>query len=733
MGLLDAGTPLSWAEGKQYAAHVKKHGVEQFISIYNNNKDLAGSPFLWGDEVEYFIATVDDENTRTELPALRAPELLRELDADAQSAVPVNGEGKGVVWHPEYANWMIEATPALPYGGKPEDLLEVETNMRLRREILSRHLKDDEALVTLPAYARLGAANFAGKAMQPQPNGSVSKSLYIPDDAIQPHPRFPTLTSNIRQRRGEKVMIAVPVFQDEHTHKTIEEQAEQIRAQPGGDRVLAELPQDSIYMDAMAFGMGAGCLQVTFQAADVSEARELYDQLAVMAPIMLALTAASPVWKGMLADIDARWDIISASVDDRTRGERGLAEAQGSEQRIHKSRYSSIDTYIADSALNRASMNDVPVPINEEAMARLVEAGVDEAMAKHVAHLFVRDPLVVYREKLEQDDKLDNDHFENIQSTNWNTVRFKPPPAKNPHDIKWRVEFRSMEVNVTDFENAAFSAFMILFAQTIKAQQLDLYMPISQVDANMARAHRRGAALAEKFHFRSNIARSENVDANPEVAELSMDQIINGDAAANVVGLVDLVRAHLRSQECAPEARARLEMYLDFVAARASGEIPTAAAWLREFVVTHPGYKQDSVVSEAVCYDLIKEVAAMGAMQGRVAELLGAFAQQHSFSSAKINGAASPVGSASGAETEVAAERAASLTRSSSSSSMSSQEEAVPAGRCKNCQFDAFSCAERAERMQRISVWLGATRSAHAMCERPMQASAGMETSVGCC
>lgn len=138
MGLLDAGTPLSWAEGKQYAAHVKKHGVEQFISIYNNNKDLAGSPFLWGDEVEYFIATVDDENTRTELPALRAPELLRELDADSQSAVPVNGEGKGVVWHPEYANWMIEATPALPYGGKPEDLLEVETNMRLRREILSR-------------------------------------------------------------------------------------------------------------------------------------------------------------------------------------------------------------------------------------------------------------------------------------------------------------------------------------------------------------------------------------------------------------------------------------------------------------------------------------------------------------------------------------------------------------------------------------------------------------------
>jgi glutamate--cysteine ligase catalytic subunit len=50
----------------------------------------------------------------------------------------------------------------------------------------------------------------------------------------------------------------------------------------------------------------------------------------------------------------------------------------------------------------------------------------------------------------------DNDHFENINSTNWRTVRFKlpPAPAKNQHNIKWRVEFRSMEVSLTDFENA---------------------------------------------------------------------------------------------------------------------------------------------------------------------------------------------------------------------------------------------------------------------------------------
>lgn len=34
--------------------------------------------------------------------------------------------------------------------------------------------------------------------------------------------------------------------------------------------------------------------------------------------------------------------------------------------------------------------------------------------------------------------------FQNLQSTNWQTMRFKPPPPNS--DIGWRVEFRPMEV-----------------------------------------------------------------------------------------------------------------------------------------------------------------------------------------------------------------------------------------------------------------------------------------------
>ena len=37
----------------------------------------------------------------------------------------------------------------------------------------------------------------------------------------------------------------------------------------------------------------------------------------------LALTAASPIWRGYLSDVDCRWNVISGTYDDRTAGELG--------------------------------------------------------------------------------------------------------------------------------------------------------------------------------------------------------------------------------------------------------------------------------------------------------------------------------------------------------------------------------------------------------------------------
>lgn len=40
-------------------------------------------------------------------------------------------------------------------------------------------------------------------------------------------------------------------------------------------------------MDAMGFGMGCCCLQLTFQACNVTEARRLYDSFVPIGPIMV--------------------------------------------------------------------------------------------------------------------------------------------------------------------------------------------------------------------------------------------------------------------------------------------------------------------------------------------------------------------------------------------------------------------------------------------------------------
>lgn len=69
---------------------------------------------------------------------------------------------------------------------------------------------------------------------------------------------------------------------------------------------------------------------------------------------------------------------------------------------------------------------------------------LDENYIKHLGFLFIRDPLVLFEKKINVDNTKETLHFENIQSTNWNSVRLKPPPSMDSK-IGWRFEFRTME------------------------------------------------------------------------------------------------------------------------------------------------------------------------------------------------------------------------------------------------------------------------------------------------
>lgn len=68
------GVPQPWDKSKKNLNYVREAGVRQFISTYNRVKDLKGDELLWGDEIEYGIFILDEENKKVRL-SLRAKEV----------------------------------------------------------------------------------------------------------------------------------------------------------------------------------------------------------------------------------------------------------------------------------------------------------------------------------------------------------------------------------------------------------------------------------------------------------------------------------------------------------------------------------------------------------------------------------------------------------------------------------------------------------------------------------
>ena len=203
-------------------------------------------------------------------------------------------------------------------------------------------------------------------------------------------------------------------------------------------------------------------------------------------------------------------------------------------------------------------------------------------------------------------------------------------------------------MQLTDFENAAFAVFVVLLQRVILTFDLNLYIPISRVDANMQRAHSRNAAAKGKFFFRRHMAPLEEGDDGYGVKYVSMfskavNGNINGHSAEadvdengvssqrkkapcargsdeenayeemtmaeimtgkgdNFPGLIPLVRAYLDHINADKITMGRLNTYLDFIEKRACGELVTPATWMRNFIRNHGDYKGDSVVSDKIAY-----------------------------------------------------------------------------------------------------------------------------------
>ncbi|CRG96736.1 gamma-glutamylcysteine synthetase, putative [Plasmodium gallinaceum] len=431
-----------------------------------------------------------------------------------------------------------------------------------------------------------------------------------------------------------------------------------------------------IYLDAMFFGMSMCCQQITMSFPTIDDARYLYDQLAVIAPLFLALTASTPYLGGFLTETDTRWRVISNSVDCRTEDELSY---------ISKPRYSGISLYISNELPLKSNYyfyNDIDIVLDKNIYDKLRKENVDDYLARHISSLFVRDPIVVFKGSYNESDILsiekkikefnksnifkeeekdtntsknkskessmhdiylsDNfdfledyeekvlsshQHFENFQSTNWNSVRFKPPPIldnhfNGPSSIGWRVEFRTPDIQITDFENSSVVTLIMVLSKFILEERLNLYIPMSLLEENLYRSAHRDAIIKEKFYFRKNL---NYYTTDNEIEEKSIYDIFFNEKNGIFFLCSKYIEKKFKEGTLSQSAKNKIDEYIEFIKLRCNGKISTGAAYLRNFILNHPSYEKNSYINSKINYDVCKLIADIGKGLIIPQELLGVF------------------------------------------------------------------------------------------------------------
>ncbi|KAK7601335.1 hypothetical protein V9T40_008776 [Parthenolecanium corni] len=171
---------------------------------------------------------INDINGKLVLPEVKGPLYLLLVEKRTFSVA-------------EMHSWIIQCLPDLPE--KPSD-----------DERVFYTFKSSLLETVLQCTYALGCPDFTWPLYKPNPKSGASHSLFFPEEAIfLDHPRFATLTRNIRERRGEKVAINLPIFKDKNTPSPFIEDFSILG--DDGESARAALP-DHVYLDAMGFGMG---------------------------------------------------------------------------------------------------------------------------------------------------------------------------------------------------------------------------------------------------------------------------------------------------------------------------------------------------------------------------------------------------------------------------------------------------------------------------------------------
>ena len=187
-----------------------------------------------------------------------------------------------------------------------------------------------------------------------------------------------------------------------------------------------------------------------------------------------------------------------------------------------------------------------------------------------------------------------------------------------------------MDIQITDFENTCLIVLMGLITNVINHFDVDFVLPVTLADQNMERAHYRDAILNQKFWFNtacfqegladlesfenklqeSDYLRSapQKGSRKPQYEELHIHEVLCGKAGTNFVGIYPAIRKFMELQGYQTHHKEQIEQILEFLEARSKGEVPTGAKFIREYILQHPLYKKDSVVSACLQTNLVRQI-----------------------------------------------------------------------------------------------------------------------------
>lgn len=593
MGLLigEKSTTLEFKESKKFQRLLKRNAAKQLAKLLASFEKFEKSDtesLKFGTELEcHLVHKVKVDSKELMSVSIDSKSLMKDL----------NQRFPEVEAKEEFAAWMIEFIPIAPFE-LFLSLNEIRKHFKYI-DLVSKFYKPEIIMIPgLSVLPHIGTPNYYIKNGMTPANmnersnlNKLSKSDFFLDETITEHSRMHTFTQNVPIRKGEKVAIKIPVYKDLKTKA------------------------DNIVLDHFGFGMCNTALQVTFSCKNLEQARFAHDMMHVISPFLLTLSSSTFAAQQKLIDLDNRFNIIEQATDERKGGEL---------VKLKKSRYSSINYFLSNDPKFKKKYNDNAFTLNLTFLKDLKgflksensNLFKDRQLLNHFAYIFVRDYLIVFPERIKKDFADDTIDFESMQSSNWHSMRLKPPSSYDSK-LGWLLEFRCLDSPVTEIEKSLLIFIVTLFYRIVSdpKMKINFYMPISLVDINFQRSFQRNSLINQKFYFRRHFCPLlQNYIESDEIIELSMHEFFVG--SESFAGMTSLFKVFVEANQSVidKEFKKTNENIVEIIANvtafytdRCNGKLSTLPIVLRDFVLAHKEYQQDSVLNDQITSDVINK------------------------------------------------------------------------------------------------------------------------------